>query len=165
MEQSNFAWVCANADKGTTDIPEPFEYKTITKENIKITFLGLIETNGKKDATIPSTHPWRVKQFHFDRPEDIVSLYSNVKNEEESDIYIALSHLGYNGNDQILGDVQLANNFPYFDLIIGGHSHDKINTKVNGIPIYQAGSNLNYLGKISVTIVNKKNRINYRRTN
>ena len=156
MEQSNFAWVCANVDKGTTDIPEPFEYKTITKENIKITFLGLIETNGKKDATIPSTHPWRVKQFHFDRPEDIVSLYSNVKNEEESDIYIALSHLGYNGNDQILGDVQLANNFPYFDLIIGGHSHDKINTKVNGIPIYQAGSNLNYLGKISVTIVNKK---------
>ncbi|BAX78916.1 bifunctional metallophosphatase/5'-nucleotidase [Labilibaculum antarcticum] len=156
MIQSNFDWICANVDMQNSSIPEPYEYKTITKENIKITLLGLVETNGKEDGTIPSTHPWRVAQFHFDRPEDIVSLYSSVKSEEKSDLYIALTHLGLNGNDVILGDIQLANKFPFFDLIIGGHSHSKENTQANGIPIFQAGSYLNYLGKISVTIQNKK---------
>ncbi len=156
MIQSNFAWICANVDMQNSGIPEPFEYKTITKENIKITLLGLMETNGKKDETIPSTHPWRVSQVHFDRPEDIVSLYSNVKSEEKSDLYIALTHLGINGNDDVLGDIQLANKFPYFDLIIGGHSHSKANTQANGIPIFQAGGSLKYLGKISLKIVNKK---------
>lgn len=156
MQQSNFDWICANADMANSGIPEPYEYKTISKENIKVTLLGIVETNGKDDGTIPSTHPWRVAQVHFDRAQDIISLYSNVKEEEKSDLYIALSHLGYDGNDQILGDVQLANKFPYFDMIIGGHTHAKINTKVNGIPIFQAGGYLKYLGKISIRIVNKK---------
>ena len=150
MEQSDFAWICANVDMQNSGVPEPFEYKTITKENIKISLLGLVETNGKDDGIIPSTHPWRVKDILFDRAEDIVSLFSKVKEEEKSDLYIALSHLGKNG------DSNLANNFPYFDLIIGGHSHSKLSTEVNGIPIFQAGSNLNYLGKISLTVTNKK---------
>lgn len=150
MEQSDFAWLCANVDMQNSGVPEPFEYKTISKENIKITLLGLVETNGKQDGIIPSTHPWRVKELLFEKAEDIVSLYSDVKEEEGADLYIALSHLGKNG------DSNLANNFPYFDLIIGGHSHSKLSTEVNGIPIIQAGGYLNYLGKTSLTIVNKK---------
>jgi len=116
----------------------------------------LVETNGKEDATIPSTHPWRVQDISFNRPEDIISLYSNIKTEEESDLYICLSHLGDNGNDNVLGDNQVANKFPYFDLIIGGHSHAKVNRTVNGIPIFQSGGYLNYLGKIHLTLQNKK---------
>ncbi len=150
MEQSNFTWLCANVDMQNSGVPEPFEYKTVTKENIKISLLGLVETNGKENGTIPSTHPWRVKNIQFERAEDIASLYSGVKETEKSDLYIALSHLGKNG------DSSLANNFPYFDLIIGGHSHSKLSTKVNGIPIYQAGSKLTYLGKISLMVTNKK---------
>ena len=52
-------------------------------------------------------------------------------------------------------DTQMRNvyeNKPYFDLIIGGHSHSRTNTSVNNIPIFQAGSNLDYLGKIKLTI-------------
>jgi len=156
MEQSNFDWICANVDTDGSILPDPLEYVSITKDNIKVTFLGLVETNGKEDATIPSTHPWRVQDISFNRPEDIISLYSNIKTEEESDLYICLSHLGDNGNDNILGDNQVANKFPYFDLIIGGHSHAKVNRTVNGIPIFQSGGYLNYLGKIHLTLQNKK---------
>ena len=154
MEQSNFSWVCANVETDGSILPSPFEYVTISKGNIKITFLGLVETNGKEDATIPSTHPWRVIELNFYRPEDVAALYSNIKNQEEADLYVCLSHLGYNGNEEILGDIQLANQFPYFDLIIGGHSHAKVNTLENGIYIVQAGGYLNYLGKIELTIKN-----------
>lgn len=48
MEQSEFEWVCANINTDTSELPEPNEYVSITKDNIKITFLGLVETNSKK---------------------------------------------------------------------------------------------------------------------
>jgi len=161
MEQSDFAWVCANVDMVNTEVPEPWEYKTISIDNLNITFLGLVETDGKQDDIIPSTHPWKVQNFTFERPEKSIAHYSNIKEQENSDLYIALSHIGYD-KSWGFGDVQLATLYPYFDLIIGGHSHSKINTTVNGIPIFQAGGYLNYLGKIEMTITDKNiESINY----
>jgi len=161
MNQSNFDWVCANVDMSNTEVPEPLEYTTISVDNLKVTFLGLVETDGKQDGIIPSTHPWKVQNFTFERPENVVARYANVKEQENADLFIALSHLGYD-KYYSLGDVQLANQFPYFDLIIGAHSHQIINTTINEIPIFQAGSYLNYLGKIEMTISDKSiESINY----
>lgn len=147
--QAQFNWVCANVNMNSTGIPEPNEYKTITKNDVKVTFLGLVETNGKEDAIIPSTHPWRVQNLTFQKYTSVINNYSQVKETEESDLYIALTHLGENT------DISIANNYPFFDVIIGGHSHSKTNTTVNNIPIFQAGANLNYLGKIKLKIKNK----------
>jgi 2',3'-cyclic-nucleotide 2'-phosphodiesterase (5'-nucleotidase family) len=147
--QSEFEWVCANVDMNTTGIPEPNEYKTITKNNVKVTFLGLVETNGKQNDIIPSTHPWRVQNLTFQKYTSVIDNYSQIKETEGADLYIALTHLGEST------DRNIANNYPYFDLIIGGHSHTVTNTTTNNIPIFQAGSNLNYLGKIKLTIKNK----------
>jgi len=156
INQANFNWVCSNVDMNNSGIPQPFEYKTISVADLKVTFLGLIETVGKDDAIIPSTHPWRVKNVVFERPENVVSKYSNIKKQENSDLYIALTHIGYSKNDDKLGDYQLANQFPFFDLIIGGHSHSRVENVVNNIPIFQAGGYLKNLGKIVMTITDKK---------
>ena len=162
MEQANFDWVCANVDVGNSSIPNPFEYQTISVEDIKVTFLGLVETNGSDTHTIPSTHPWRVQDLTFQRPEDVIAQYADIKLQENSDLYVALTHLGFNGGSNSLGDTQIAEQYPYFDLIIGGHSHQKINTTINNIPIFQSGSNLNGLGKIELTIKDKTvQTINY----
>jgi 5'-nucleotidase/UDP-sugar diphosphatase len=156
MSQANFDWVCANVDMKNSSIPDPFEYKTLSVEDIKVTFLGLVETNGSATQTIPSTHPWRVKNLTFERPENVITQYADIKSKEDSDVYIALTHLGFNT------DSQIAEQYPYFDLIIGGHSHQKINTTVNNIPIFQSGANLNGLGKIELTIKDKTvQEINY----
>ncbi|MFD1294442.1 bifunctional metallophosphatase/5'-nucleotidase [Lutibacter holmesii] len=148
--QSEFDWVCANVAMNSSGIPAPFEYKTITKNNVKVTFLGLVETNGKEDAVIPSTHPWRVQNLTFQKYTDVIDNYSNIKSVEGSDLYIALTHLGKGA------DSNLATKSPYFDMIIGGHSHSIINVETNNIPVFQAGSNLKYLGKIKITIKDKK---------
>lgn len=156
FEQAEFDWVCANVNTRASEIPQPKAYKTISKKDIKVTFLGLVETNGKDNDVIPSTHPWRVENLTFEKYNNVVDQYSVIKEQENSDLYVALTHLG-NSSDH-----NLANSFPYFDLIIGGHSHSKNNEVVNEIPIFQAGSNLNYLGKIKLTIQNKKiESINY----
>ncbi|GAF19163.1 5'-nucleotidase [Bacillus sp. JCM 19046] len=66
--------------------------------------------------------------------------------EEQADIIIALTHIGY---DQ---DRRLAEAVDYFDLIIGAHSHTTLNqpVEVNGTPIAQTGSNLNNIGELSL---------------
>ena len=156
INQANFDWVCSNVEMTNSIISQPFEYTTLSVDNLKVTFLGLIETDGKEDAIIPSTHPWRVENVIFERPENVVSRYANIKEQEGSDLYIALTHIGYSKNNGRLGDYQLAEQFPYFDLIIGGHSHSKIETVVNNTPIFQAGGYLKNLGKIELTITDKK---------
>ena len=162
LNQANFDWVCANVDMGNSGVPEPLDYKTINNNGLKVTFLGLVETNGSNNSTIPSTHPWRVKNFTFERPENVIDQYSDIKSQENSDLYIALTHLGHGGSSNSLGDTQIANQHPYFDLIIGGHSHQKINTVINNIPIFQAGANLSNLGKITLTVKDKAiESINY----
>ena len=162
MLQANFDWVCANVETNTSVIPQPAAYTTITKNNLKITFLGLVETDGKENATIPSTHPWRVQNLIFERPENVVANYTNTKEQENADLLIALTHIGYSKNDGKMGDLQLAIQYPFFDLIIGGHSHSKIDQVANNIPIFQAGSYLNHIGKIELTIENKAiKHINY----
>lgn len=154
IEQANFKWVCANVDMLDSGVPQPNPYYTILIDGLKVTFLGLVETNGKDNGTIPSTHPWRVRNFAFERPEDVVNRYKDVKKSEDSDLFIALTHIGHTSSNG-LGDVQLADQFPYFDLIIGGHSHQEINTTKNGIPIFQSGSYLQNLGKIEISVKNK----------
>ena len=149
FNQSEFNWICANVNMDNSEIPELDEYKTISIDDLKITFLGLVETNGKEDAIIPSTHPWRVQNLTFEKYQNVISNYADLKETENADLYVALTHLGKSS------DYNIANNYPYFDLIIGGHSHSILDTKINNIPIYQAGANLNYLGKIELEIENK----------
>jgi 2',3'-cyclic-nucleotide 2'-phosphodiesterase (5'-nucleotidase family) len=162
INQANFDWVCANVDMGNSAVPQPPAYKTISTSDLKVTFLGLLETNGGINTTIPSTHPWRVQNLTFERPENVIRQYADVKAQEDSDLYIALTHLGHNSSGNSLGDTQLAENYPFFDLIIGGHSHQEVNTIVNKIPIFQSGANLNKLGKIELTIKDKAvESINY----
>lgn len=162
INQANFDWLCANVAMGNSGVPQPLEYKTISTSDLKVTFLGLVETNGSDDITIPSTHPWRVKGLTFERPENVIGQYSSIKAQEKSDIYIALTHLGFDASGGALGDSQIAMQYPFFDLIIGGHSHQKINTTINNIPIFQSGANLKNLGKIELIIKNKAiESINY----
>jgi 2',3'-cyclic-nucleotide 2'-phosphodiesterase (5'-nucleotidase family) len=156
MAEAHFDWVCANIDMGSTGIPEPAEYATIQLDSLRITFLGLVETNGKPNAIIPLTHPWRVQNLEFQRPEQAVVRFDQLKEDEEADLFIALTHLGHSGFGSGLGDFELARQHPYFDLIIGGHSHRIVDTVINNIPIFQAGSHLRFLGRIDMIISDRQ---------
>ncbi len=155
MLQSDFDWVCANVDMGNTGIPQPFEYSTISAGDLDITFLGLLETYGKPDAFIPSTHPLKVQGIEFESPVSVIGKYSGVKELENADLYVALTHLGHQGYYGDLGDFQIAYQYPYFNLILGGHSSYLIDTVINGTPVFQAGRNLEYLGKIQLEVEGK----------
>ncbi|MFY0608123.1 MAG: bifunctional metallophosphatase/5'-nucleotidase [Cyclobacteriaceae bacterium] len=150
MGQAEFAWVCANVDMQESGVPQPNPFVTVDLDGLKITFLGLVETFGKPGAIIPATHPWRVSELKFERHYDVISQYADLKSAENSDILVALTHLGSRA------DRELAIYAPFLDLVIGGHSHEQLNDQVGSVSIVQAGSYLNLLGKISLTIQDQK---------
>lgn len=150
MLQSNFPWICANIDMSNSDVPQTEAFTSIIIDELKITFLGLIQTYTQDERIIPSTHPTKVENIAFKNYSDVIGDYTQLKEEEEADLLIALTHLGYNT------DVSLIRNNPIFDLLIGGHSHSQANELVNNTHLYQTGSKLKNLGKIKLKIRDKQ---------
>jgi 2',3'-cyclic-nucleotide 2'-phosphodiesterase (5'-nucleotidase family) len=150
IQEAQFPWILANVDPASSIGSQVTPHITISVGELRVTFLGLVETNGKDGETIPSTHPLRVADLDFQRYQDVMGNYTDLKAQENADLLVALTHLG-SGTDRTL-----ARTYPFFDLIIGGHSHEMIDEKVNDIPLVQAGSNLRFLGRIDLKIENQR---------
>ncbi len=144
--KANFDFICANLSVDDSYNMTIRPYKIITLPNgLKLAFLGLLQIN---QNGIPDTHPDNVKGFAFSSPFETAPEYLYLK--DQSDIFIALTHLGFEN------DVKLAETMPAgMDLIIGGHSHTKVEKEQihQGILITQAESKLKYgtLTKLSLS--------------
>ncbi|WP_017470928.1 5'-nucleotidase C-terminal domain-containing protein [Amphibacillus jilinensis] len=141
IEQSNFPWLSANMVVGNdtlVDFPQPDPYHIFDVDGLTVGVLSLTETP-------PSTAPINVVGMHFDDPIETAKDYQYLV--EQTDILIALTHIGYNV------DRQLAEEVEFFDLIIGGHSHTTLNQPVvvNGTPIVQTGGNGENIGNVTLS--------------
>jgi len=110
MNESKFIWICSNLFKSENNqsFSKTIPYKLININQINILLIGLtIEINKQYINIINQTSliPF-VKQF--------IQSLTNIK----YDLLIALTHLDL----QI--DIQLAENIPEIDLILGGHEHE-----------------------------------------
>ncbi len=143
--KANFGFICANMTADVSLNIRVNPYKIIKLPNgLKLAFFGLLQIN---QNGIPDSHPDNVKGFTFRSPYETAPEYLFLKNQ--SDILIALTHLGFEN------DVKLAEQMPAgIDLIIGGHSHTKVEKEQihNGILITQAENKLKYGTLIKLTI-------------
>jgi 5'-nucleotidase/UDP-sugar diphosphatase len=119
------------------------------KDGIKILVFGLIQI--EPGNNLPSTHPDKVKGLRFADP--LAKALELRKLRSSADIMIALTHLGY---DQ---DLALAKEMPELDLIIGGHSHTRVDaaespsaSHIGSVLLAQAGSDNRYLGRIELRL-------------
>jgi 2',3'-cyclic-nucleotide 2'-phosphodiesterase (5'-nucleotidase family) len=155
IEQAEFQFICANIkwnENSTLQTVEP--YRIFNVNGVTMSVLSLIEVGS---TGIPSTHPDNVKGLKFVLPAKTVGEYSFLGG---SNVFILLSHIGINP------DVNIAKKYPEVDVILGGHSHTKINDGMleNGVLITQASSNLKYVGETRISvkkgiIVNKTNKL------
>lgn len=138
VKTANFPIICANAYfKGYPDVKLP-PYVTITRKidgkDIKVTFLGMIETEnyGK-----PSSHEKNMVNVDFRPAEKVIPEYLYLK--DKCDVFVLLSHCG------LPEETKFAMEFPEFDIIIGGHSHD-LYTKLfdSGVLYTQSKSYITY---------------------
>ena len=113
-----------------------------TKNGIKVGMIGLTTPE-----TPITTHPRNVFDLRFVEPPLAMQRHFE-KLKKQSDILIALSHLGLDE------DRKLAGLYPGLDLIIGGHTHSILPEplKVGEVLIAQAGDRGLYLGRLDLEV-------------
>jgi 2',3'-cyclic-nucleotide 2'-phosphodiesterase (5'-nucleotidase family) len=147
IEQAEFPFICANIKYGENALLKRVEPYRIFKVNgITMSVLSLLEVGS---GGIPSTHPNNVAGLKFELPIKTAGEYSYLG---DNNVFVLLSHIG------IERDIDIAKEYPEIDVILGGHSHTKINNGMleNGVLITQASAKLNYAGETRVSVKNGK---------
>mgnify|MGYP001024472259 FL=1 len=153
LPHAKFDFVSANYDFSNTVMDTHVKpYKTFVKDGIKIGVFGLgVELQGlvNKEA---------YKETTYLDPIEIAQDMSRVlKDDENCDLIICLSHLGYEykKSPSKISDIKLAKATQDIDLIIGGHTHtflDKPTVETNAVGksvlVNQVGCYGLFLGKI-----------------
>lgn len=114
ISTSNFPYLCANIEAGPWHI-QSVPYQVFVIDGVKVGVLGVVQVGVRG---LPDAHPDYLRGFTFTQPEEAIRKYEWLR--KEVDVYILLSHVGFED------DVALAEKFPYFDLIIGGHTHTQL---------------------------------------
>ena len=163
LPHAKFDFISANYDFSNTILDTHVKpYKVFFKDGIKIGVFGLgIELNGLVDKKMYN------ETVYLDPIETSQEMTRILKEDENCDLIICLSHLGYYYKDfsEKISDLNLAKATKDIDLIIGGHTHtflpkptivkniDGKNTLVNQVGCY--GINL---GRIDFYFDSDKNK-------
>ena len=163
LPNASFDLISSNYDFTNTILEtKTKKYKTYNKSGIKIGVFGLgIELEGLVSKDL-------YKETKYLSPVEITDdITSKLKNEENCDLIICLSHLGYkydNAPNKIC-DLTLAKQTKDIDLIIGGHTHTFMNQpKVvknktdKDVLINQVGCFGLFLGKVDFFFDQKNNK-------
>ena len=145
LEQATFPFISCNTDASQAVLHPLKPYLVLTTKNgISLALLGVIQLD---ENGLPSSHPAKMAGIHF--TNGLIKAREYVWLKDKFGILVGLSHLGVDD------DMHLADSMPQFDLIIG-HSHTLLEKPVmeNGVMIVQAGANLKYIGKTTLTIEN-----------
>jgi 5'-nucleotidase / UDP-sugar diphosphatase len=141
MRQADFPFILANLDTQDSGMAQPEPFHILNAGRYKIAFLGLVQLNSQG---IPSTHPDKVKGINFYKPLEAVRKFDFLSGQ--ADVVVGLTHHGF------VSDTLMAWQNPWFDVIIGGHSHTLTlePRTYNDVLVSHAGANLNYAGKITL---------------
>lgn len=160
---ATFSFVNCNYDFRNSELNKKINsYKIIIKDGIKIGITGVgIDLNGLVDKM-------NYQNITYSNPIDKLNETTNhLKNEENCNLIICLSHLGYKYNDNKISDIKLAENTSNIDLIIGGHTHTFLekptllkNKDNKPVLINQVGAYGLHLGKIDFYFSNNKKYMN-----
>lgn len=162
LKHANFDFVSANYDFSDTVLADHvLDYKVLTREDLKIGVFGLgIELDGLVPKEL-------YKETRYNDPVAVANRTAKyLKEEQECDYVICLSHLGYHYKAERICDTKLAEMSENVDLILGGHTHTfmkepdiRKNLKGHPVIINQAGWGGLLLGRIDISFEkNKKNK-------
>lgn len=163
LPHADFEFVSANYDFSNTVMDTHVKpYKIFKKGGVKIGIFGLgIELNGLVDKKL-------YKETKYLDPVEIsMDMARILKTEEQCDLIICLSHLGYNyeRNPNKISDLKLAKATKDIDLFIGGHTHTFLpkptivkNTENKNTLVNQVGCYGLYLGQIDFYFDENKNK-------
>ena len=164
LPNAKFDIISSNYDFKNTILESKIgNYKIYNKSGVKIGVFGLgIELEGLVSKDL-------FKETKYLDPIDIANdTAKKLKETENCDLVICLSHLGYKYEKfpNKVSDLNLAKSTKNIDLIIGGHTHTFMNKPVvvknnveNDVLINQVGCFGLYLGRIDFSFDSDNNKI------
>jgi 5'-nucleotidase len=119
LPHANFEFISANYDFSNTVMNTHVKpYKTIMVDGVKIGVFGLgIELDG-----LVSKNMYK-ETIYLDPIETSQDMTRILKVNENCDLIICLSHIGYQYKSEKISDIKIAKATKDIDLIIGGHTH------------------------------------------
>jgi 5'-nucleotidase len=136
------------------------DYKVFKKGNVKI---GVFGVGIELDGLVPKA---LYGDTQYNDPISVANRIASVlKNEEDCDFVVCLSHLGfkYPDGEKKISDITLASQSDSIDLILGAHTHTFLNTpeKVKNkagklVSISQVGWAGMVLGRLDIYFENNK---------
>lgn len=147
INRSNFPYICANISIPDSMRTHVYPYKFFIANGVKVGILGGIQVNSRG---IPDCHPNQVGGISFREVDEVIPDYQWMR--QQCDVLLLISHDGYEA------DSITATKYPFFDVIVGGHTHTKIDggKMVNGVMITQAKNKLNYATLTTMTVLDGK---------
>jgi len=141
MRDAKYAVLSANLKFADgRDVPWMRADTIVVRGKTKVGIIG-ITTPETKTSALPAI----VKPFRFDDPATVIDSHAKALRARGADVIVVVAHEGgfcnmKDGVEQCTGDIFdiAAKVTEKVDLIVSGHSHSLINTRVNGIPIVQA---------------------------
>jgi 5'-nucleotidase len=163
LPHAEFDFVSANYDFSNTVMDTHVKpYRIIIKDGIKIGIFGLgIELDGLVEKRMYK------ETKYLDPTESAQEMTRILKQDQQCDLVICLSHLGYNYRDrpEKISDLKLAETTKDIDLIIGGHTHTFLkkptvvkNSEGKNMLVNQVGCYGINLGKIDFYFDSDKNK-------
>lgn len=152
--EAKFSVVAANlvAENDASLFTKPYSLKEVG--GVRVGILGLAYPK-----TARTTASKNISNVKFESPQTAVEKFLPGLREEGAEIIVLLSHLG------LAGDKLLAGQVKGIDVIVGGHSHNRMERaeKVGDTLIVQAGAHGSDLGRLELVIDGGK-ITNHRRT-
>ncbi|MDR0666994.1 MAG: metallophosphatase [Prevotellaceae bacterium] len=147
LQEAAFPIVTANYDVSQTPLRGQVKpYVIIERDGIKIGIIGI----GVDLTDCSFGHLWRGMQIS--EPIAVANaLAAQLKREEHCRLVVCLSHLGHED------DFRLAETSRDIDLIIGGHTHRRVqevrkNRNGRDVPVVQTGKSGLFVGRIEVIV-------------
>lgn len=150
--EANFPFLGANIiEKSSNELPEYLEpYTVIERGGLTIGIIGYIGYGLESDIATQM-----IADYEFLKPAPIVGkLASELRTQKDCDVVIALGH---DGSDATNSELANLTGEERIDAIVNGHLHANDVGMINSpdgrkIPVVQAGSSGEYVGKISFTV-------------
>lgn len=141
LDHPMLALNCYRKDSGTRPFPSS---TVIERAGLKVGIIGMAATI--IDKSMP---PHFSDGLRFDIDEAAVANeIARLRGDRDCDLIILLSHLG------LPQDIKLAGNVPGIDIILSGHTHNRLTEPiiVDGTLIIQSGCHGSYIGRLDVEI-------------
>jgi 5'-nucleotidase len=119
MEHANFPFIISNYDVTNSALANKVApYIVFNKGKVKV---GVFALGIELDGLVSKKNYGDIIYYN---PIEYANRYANIlKSDENCDIVICLSHLGYTYRGNKVSDLKLADKVDNVDVIIGGHTH------------------------------------------